>query len=130
NFNSQMFLEDEHIQQNSEYQRWAEGIHRGVARMEAVVSDILDVAKIDNRALELHMSPLNVRFLVQQVVQRLQRTAVGRHLSFTVGDLSHLPEIEADAEALEKLLQHLLVNAVKYTPDGGSIEVYGRLHQE
>lgn len=130
NFNSQMFLEDEHIQQNSEYQRWAEGIHRGVARMEAVVSDILDVAKIDNQALELHMSPLNVRFLVQQVVQRLQRTAVGRHLSFTVGDLSHLPEIEADAEALEKLLQHLLVNAVKYTPDGGSIEVYGRLHQE
>lgn len=129
NFNSQMFLEDDELGQNSVYRGWAEGIHRGVMRMEAVVENILDVAKIDSRSLELFPSPLNLRFLVQQVVQRIERSLDGRDLTFTVAEMNGLPEIEADAEAMEKMFYHLLVNAVKYTPDGGFIRVDGRVYR-
>ncbi len=126
NFNSQMFLEDPLIQQSREYSKWAEGIHRGVSRMEAVVENILDVAKIDSRSLDLFLSPLNLRFLIQQVVRRLERELDGRHLTFTVMEMDNLPEIEADAEAMEKLFLHILTNAIKYTPDGGFVKIDGR----
>lgn len=130
NFNSQMFLEDEEIQQNSLYKGWAEGIYRGVTRMEEVVENILDVAKIDSSSLDLFFSPLNIRFLLQQVVSRLERELEGRDLTFTLTKMPDLPEIEADAEAMEKLFQHILMNAVKFTPDGGFVKIDGRLHQE
>lgn len=129
NFNTQMFLEDERVHGNSDHQQWARGIQRGVIRMEEVVENILDVAKIDSRSLELFPSPLNLRFLLQQVMRRLEREMVGRQLTFTVTEMVDLPEVEADTEAIEKLFQHLLVNAVKYTPDGGFVKVDGRLYQ-
>jgi signal transduction histidine kinase len=130
NFNSQMFLDEPFIRQNSDYHKWAEGIHRGVSRMEAVVENILDVAKIDSRSLDLFLSPLNLRFLIQQVVRRLERELEGRQLTFTVAEMPGVPDVEADAEAMEKLFQHILGNAVKYTPDGGFVKVDGRaLHQ-
>jgi signal transduction histidine kinase len=97
-------------------------------RMEEVVENILDVAKIDSRSLDLFMSPLNMRFLIQQVVRRLEKEWVGRQLVITVADMPGLPEVEADAEAMEKLFTHLLMNAVKYTPDGGFVRVEGRLY--
>ncbi len=96
--------------------------------MEEVVENILDVAKIDSRSLDLFMSPLNMRFLIQQVVRRLEKEWAGRQLIITVADMPGLPEVEADAEAMEKLFTHLLMNAVKYTPDGGFIRVDGRAH--
>lgn len=129
NFNTQMILEEAHNEQNGEYLKWAEGIHRGVRRMEEVVENILDVAKIDSRSLDLFMSPLNMRFLVQQVVRRLEKEWAGRQLIITVADMPGLPEVEADAEAMEKLFTHLLMNAVKYTPDGGFIRVDGRAYK-
>ncbi|MCL4264660.1 MAG: GAF domain-containing sensor histidine kinase [Anaerolineae bacterium] len=129
NFNNQMILEEARGEQNGEYLKWAEGIHRGVQRMEEVVENILDVAKIDSRALDLFMSPLNMRFLVQQVVRRLEREWAGRQLVITVADMPGLPDVEADAEAMEKLFTHLLMNAVKYTPDGGFIRVDGRTYK-
>ncbi|MBX3057210.1 MAG: GAF domain-containing sensor histidine kinase [Anaerolineae bacterium] len=128
NFNSQMILEEARSEQHGNYLKWAEGIYRGVQRMEEVVENILDVAKIDSRSLDLFMSPLNMRFLVQQVVRRLEREWAGRQLVITVGEMPGLPDVEADAEAMEKLFTHLLMNAVKYTPDGGFIRVDGRAY--
>ncbi len=130
NFNSQMFLEDEDILANNLYRGWAEGIHRGVMRMEGVVENILDVAKIDSRSLELYPSPMNIRYLALQVVSQLKRELGNRELLITVSDMPDLPEIEADVEAMEKLFFQLLINAIKYTPDGGNIRIDGRLQQQ
>jgi signal transduction histidine kinase len=40
--------------------------------------------------------------------------------------MSHLPKIEADREALRKVFYHLIGNAIKYTPDGGTITILGK----
>ncbi|MCP4357798.1 MAG: GAF domain-containing protein [Chloroflexi bacterium] len=130
NFNSQMFLEDEVVQQNEEYMHWLKGINRGVMRMEAVVENILDVAKIDSRSLELYLSPVNMNFLLRQIVRKLEDTLGGRQLTFSVEKMANMPEVEADSEALEKLFYQILVNAIKYTPDGGFIRIDGRYHAQ
>jgi len=49
-----------------------------------------------------------------------------RRLTLTIKDTNDLPEVEADLDALRKVFYHLIVNAIKYTPDGGSITISGR----
>lgn len=126
NFNSQMFLEDETIRANSYYSKWAEGIHKGTARMQDVVNSMLDVAKIDSQSLEMYPSPTDIRFLIQQVAKKFNAAFAEREITFTLAPMPGLPEIEADVEGLQKLFHHLIANAIKYTPNGGRVEIYGR----
>ena len=126
NFNAQMFLDDEEIQANEFYSKWAEGIGRGAARMEEVVQSMLDVAKIDSSSLELYLAPLNLALLLRQVGNQFRRSLAERNISLEFADLKDLPEIEADVEALQKVFYQVLINAIKYTPDGGKIAVNGR----
>jgi signal transduction histidine kinase len=127
NFYAQMFLEDEQIQQNELFAKWAGGINQGVNRIEEVVGLMLDVAKIDSMSLDLYPGPLNLSFLLLSVRGKFKAALAERHISFVIEQIADLPEIEADVEAIEKVFYHLFVNAIKYTPDGGEIEVNGRL---
>lgn len=126
NLNAQMFMGDEEIRQSTQYARWAQGIDKGVVRMQEVVDRMLDVAKIDSQSLDLHPAPLNLPFLIRQVVNRFRGAAAERSLTLSLGPMADLPEVEADAEAMNKVFYHLIMNGIKYTPDGGSLRVDGR----
>jgi len=126
NFNNQILLDDEHIRSNDYYAKRVEGIHNGVMRMEAVVESMLDVAKIDTQALQLQLAPVNVPLLLRMIADQFRKPLAERRLTLTLGEMQGLPEVLADAEALQKVFHHLLVNAIKYTPDGGQIVVNGR----
>ncbi|MCP4418812.1 MAG: GAF domain-containing protein [Chloroflexi bacterium] len=127
NFNAQMLLDDEVIQANSYHRKWAASIERGTERMEEVVQSMLDVAKIDSSSLQLFLAPLDLVFLLRQVVTRFKGALAARNIALNYyADLNDLPEIEADVETLQKVLYQVLINAIKYTPDGGVIGVNGR----
>ncbi|MCP5100522.1 MAG: GAF domain-containing protein, partial [Chloroflexi bacterium] len=128
NFYAQMFIDDEDIQEDTQFTKWANGIYQGVNRMEEVVERMLDVAKIDSMSLNLYPGPLNLPFLLLSVRGKFKADLEARNLTFAIDKMADLPEIEADAEALEKVFYHLFVNGIKYTPDGGKIEVNGRSH--
>ena len=126
NFNAQMMLEDEGIQANETYQKWTQGIERGVARMEEVVQSMLDVAKIDSSSLDLYLAPVDLAFLLRQTAKRFKQSLAERTIVLDMDGLERLPEIEGDVEALQKVFYQVLVNAIKYTPDGGRVTVNGR----
>ncbi len=128
NFYAQMFIDDDEIQENQQHNKWANGIYEGSARMEEVVERMLDVAKIDSMSLDLYPAPINLSFFLRSMRSQFKSALAERKLTFEIADLSNLPQIEADSEALEKVFYHLFVNAIKYTPDGGQIMVNGRLH--
>jgi signal transduction histidine kinase len=88
---------------------------------------MLDVAKIDTRSLDLRPSPLKLPLLLRMLGSHFQTTLEKRNLSLTIDPMTDLPEIEADMEALQKVFYHLIENAIKFTPDGGRIEISGRL---
>jgi signal transduction histidine kinase len=123
---SQMLLSDPQIRASSYYQQLIAGIHSGAIRMQSVVESMLDVAKIDSRALQLLPEPLFVPALIHQIVyEQLVEPLAERQLELVVQDMSRLPAIEADPEALHKVFYHLITNAIKYTPDGGTITISG-----
>lgn len=126
NLNAQMFLDEEMILADKTYMGWVEGIDKGVTRMREVVETMLDVARIDNQALKLHLTPVALPQFIQQVANQFRDSLVARQLTLTVTPMPDLAAVAADAEALAKVFHHLLVNAIKYTPDGGEIVINGR----
>ncbi len=126
--NNQILMYDEGIQQNDDYLLRVENIHNGATRIEGVVGSMLDVAKIDSRGLNLRLETVDLSILVRMVGQHFRKALAERQIELQFEGLKALPEIKADSEGLEKVFYQLLVNAIKYTPDGGRVTIsgYGR----
>ena len=130
NVYNEMLGHDEFVMENEPYRKWTEKISRGTHRLNEIVDRMNDVAMIDNESLSLYFAPVNVQFLLNAIQSYIKPDLAKRQIDLFFHGLADLPEIEADTEALEKVLLHLLTNAIKYTPDGGTIKVDGRYHQK
>jgi signal transduction histidine kinase len=124
---SQILLNDPEIADHTYRAQLVRGMQGGAKRLQVIIDDMLDMARIDNRALDIHPEPLFVAVLLKSIRLSLQEVLQGRQLTLTLDDsLDRLPLVEADINGARKVFYHLMVNAVKYTPDGGEIRVWGR----
>jgi signal transduction histidine kinase len=105
-----------------EAQTYAAHLQEGVARMRGLIDTLLDALRVDQATLTLRPTPVALQPLVAELVRGLDLN--GRDLTLRVG-LEALPPVPADRALLRKALYHLVVNAVKYTPDGEQITVEG-----
>lgn len=96
-------------------------------RLNQVVDDILNVFLIEANKLELNLGPVPLHSLVQNVVRNIRNLDPGRQLTFEFEGLGTLPLIMGDAQRLFQAFWHVVSNAVKYTPDGGTIRIAGRV---
>jgi signal transduction histidine kinase len=123
---SQMLLDDPQWNKNPHYAAALGGIYSGAQRLHEVVDSMLDMAKIDNRDLQLDRQPAALAALIEGVYNELKAALSERRQTFESQDLDVLPAVEADQDTLRKVFYHLISNAIKYTPDGGRITVKGR----
>ncbi|MBN2393855.1 MAG: GAF domain-containing sensor histidine kinase [Anaerolineae bacterium] len=122
---SQMLLKAPEIKGDPDYMEMMIGISEGAMRLNDLVNSMIDVAKIDSHILELYFFPLSLVDLLGELLRRLRNVFQERNLTLCISDAWRLPLIEGDPDALKKTFYHLLVNAIKYTPDGGTIIVTG-----
>lgn len=123
---SQMLMDDPNLSSNPYYSKIMRGMHNGAQRLNEIVEGMLDLAKIDTQALSLDPQPVSLTELIQSLQEHLQPAINERRQQLNTGNLAELPPVEADRSALVKVFRHLLVNAIKYTPDGGRISLNGR----
>ncbi|MFN8454378.1 MAG: GAF domain-containing protein [Anaerolineae bacterium] len=123
---SKMLLNDVAIKESAYRAELVSGIHSGAVRLHEIVNSMLDITKIDQRLLELYPEPLAIDAVIQLVVQNLAEPLAERRQTLTMADMSDLPLLMADPEAMQKVFYHLIINAIKYTPDGGRITIAGR----
>lgn len=105
-----------------------DGIVRGMERMQEVVNNMLDVIRIENQVLEMHKETLSLRNLFERIRFHFEKALGERHLSLEFEGLEGLPMIQADPDLMYKVFFQLVINAIKYTPDGGKITVSGRVN--
>lgn len=104
------------------------GINVGIRRLHQIIDDLIDVSKIDNDLLSLRMQPMCLGQLFRVLCSALQPIVEERQLQLEVREFPGSDMwIYADEERLYQSFRNLLENAVKYTPDGGSITVDGRV---
>ncbi len=98
-------------------------IDRQLKHMTRLVDDLLDVGRLTTGKIKLRKELLRVREVVSHSVETARPLIEARHHSLGIelpGDPVH---VNGDATRLSQILQNLLLNAAKYTPDGGRIEV-------
>lgn len=84
-----------------------------------LISDILDLSKVEAGKLKIETSIVELRSLVQNILNLIQPLADQKNLQFTVSLTSSAPEsIETDRSRLDQILRNLLSNAVKFTENG------------
>lgn len=102
-----------------------ERVLEGTARLHEVINSMLDVSKIDNQTLRMHLAPTWLNMVLRRVQGELKFALSERKISLTFSNLENLPYIQADSDLLYKVFYHLIVNAIKFTPDGGAVIVTG-----
>jgi two-component system phosphate regulon sensor histidine kinase PhoR len=98
-------------------------IVRHTERLEHMLADLLTLAEIEARRRPLELGPLDLVSLVRDLVRQLQPRLEAKRLRFDLVADDPPPQAWADASALEHVLLNLLDNAIKYTEEGGRIEV-------
>lgn len=127
---SQMLMQNPTISKDPVLSQLVDGIYSGADRLHEIVNSMLDVIKIDSRALELNPEPMAIGLLVRNVAGNFKNALRNREIDLHIADLSGLPPVSADQLALQKVFYHLLSNAIKYTPNGGSIDIRGTNYPE
>lgn len=100
-------------------------LDRNVARIERLVRDILDSARLQAARLGLEKKPIDLSQLVDEAVQGAREQARLAGLQIEASHLPHLP-VTADPSRLAQVLDNLLGNALKFTPRGGKIKIEAR----
>lgn len=97
-------------------------IKQGCKRLESLINDILKTAKLESGKMEIEKHKLNLSPLVKNAVKSLRGIAKSRNLSINLEINKNLP-IRAESSKILEVLENLLLNAIKYTPPNGNIEV-------
>ena len=114
------------VKNNPEAGDLVKGIINGEKRLLDVVNSMMDVSKIDNQVLTVRKSTINLPVALKIQRAEFETALRERQLQLVLEDMDQLPAIEADTELITKLFRQLIGNAIKYTPDGGTITVSGR----
>ena len=109
--------------------KYTNGILDGTSRIVDIIDNMLDVSRIDTNQLEAMSVPTEIEPIIEKVQKTFQPSFEERNIDFTAQGFTDLPEIKGDKDLLYKMFSHVIGNAIKYTPDGGKIDVSGRTVQ-
>ncbi len=105
---------------------YVEGIMEAGQELLNSMNDILDLARLEAGRMEVRLQQVAVPEVVDALVRRVLPRIQMSGLSLEV-NMPDLPPVEADRAKTERVLFNILDNAIKFTPAGGKIQVYGRL---
>jgi signal transduction histidine kinase len=103
--------------------RMREVIDRQVRHLTRLVDDLLEISRITRGKISLKNEPLDLGSLVRRAVEANEPAHADRKLDITVRVPPEPVSVNGDAVRLTQVVGNLVSNAVKYTPDGGRIEV-------
>lgn len=126
-----MLKSDANIQNNSMLTQAVDGVLRGTNRLHQVVDSMLDVVRLDNQVITPHIEAVNMGLILRLIIKDYVDDLANRNLTLTLDEgIKQIPPISADPELLKKALDHVIVNALKFTPDGGSIQISAKLVED
>jgi two-component system cell cycle sensor histidine kinase PleC len=105
------------------YREYANDIHSSGAHLLSLINDLLDVAKIEAGRMEIAPHPLDPHHAFDVALKLIGAKAREKHQQLTVSIAPDAPPLYADERALKQMLINVVSNSVKFTPEGGTIEV-------
>jgi two-component system phosphate regulon sensor histidine kinase PhoR len=105
-------------------------IHENSDRLVNLINDLLDLAKIESGKMNMVFMPVELGPIVDRCLGVLEKTTVKKSLKISTEIPTSLPKVKGDESRLAQVVLNLLDNAVKYTPEGGSVVVRAAVQQK
>jgi len=96
-------------------------IRHNAERLARLTEDLLTLSRVEQKRQKLEFEPHNVAGLLEDAMELVRPIAAKRSIRLTIEPAAGTPEVWCDGEAVSQILSNLLDNAIKYTPEGGSI---------
>ena len=94
-------------------------------RMTKIIEDLLTLSQLDvNASYERPSDDINIRSMLEGLVERLSLSAKKKNQELTYTPTNDIPMITGDRDGLERVFTNIITNALKYTPSGGSINIF------
>lgn len=116
--------------------KYLEEAHESSKHLGNLFKDLLDVTKLDDKKVKVHLVPVEVVDLVRKIVDGHVPTMGQKHLKYTFGSatgmntseggghlMTQVAYSQVDVDFFREIIENLVENAIKYTPDGGAIWV-------
>lgn len=103
-----------------------DGIIRGTDRIHEVVNMMLDLTRIGSETWKVTPVEVPLTKIIDELLHGFEKATTERHIHLTVQHAGGTPDIQGDPDLIQKALYQLIVNAIKYTPDGGKILITTR----
>ena len=106
---------------NEDLQRHLGRIDQRVQNMLLLINELMALAKSQSRQQHREFGSVDLKAITNRIHQTFQKKTAEKKLLFTVTVPEDLPKINGDEEMVEQMLENLVSNAIKYTPEGGRI---------
>ena len=110
--------------------RFLQIIERNAERLRELVEDLLDLSRIESQKYNLSFTALDLETVTSHVLGLFRERAEKKQIKLSAELSAKLPEVFADAKALDHVLTNLVDNAVKYCPSGTTVSVRAREEAE
>lgn len=108
--------------------RWLKTIDTSGQHLLALINDVLDWSRLSSGHIALDLEPLDLTELWELVFPLILPLASPRRIDVRYTETPGLPRVQGDRRRLARMMVNLLTNAVKFTPDGGAVALWGTYH--
>ena len=99
-------------------------IHQEADRLNRLVNDLQELSRVEAGAYEMDVHAVELPVLVKTVVKRLGPQFEDKSVKLTIDLPADLPQVQADDDRIIQVLTNLVSNALRYTPEGGQVNMY------
>ena len=116
-------MRDEDLTQ-AQTREYAADINTDARRLARLIADMLDLDRMESGRMTLNSEPIDLNRIVADTAGQLRLSAANHPIELDLDPL--LPELMGDADRLSQVVTNLVSNAIKYSPDGGTVELRTR----
>ena len=119
-----MLEADPAVQATPSLMKVVNGVSLGTNRLHLIVSSMLDAVRLEHQIVMPHLESVALGPILRLIQKDYADDLTARNLTLNLDEgLKDLPLLSADPQLLQKALDQVIVNAIKFTPDGGTISV-------
>jgi signal transduction histidine kinase len=126
----EMLCESASLEKDRDLADGIEAIRGSATSLTQLISDLLDLSRIQRGVLRLNRDLLDINLVVSSAARNLRPSALARKLELHLELADKLPPTIADAQRIHQILWNLLSNAIKFTPAGGHVFVRTRFVED
>ncbi|GBD94968.1 alkaline phosphatase synthesis sensor protein PhoR [bacterium BMS3Abin05] len=115
---------DEDAFSEKEKEEFKHVIRNALDDMERIVLDMFDIVKAESRELVPQKTLFDLNKMIQEILLEIRFDLQDRKLNIEFQPADKIPEIAADRFQMRRVVQELLSNAIRFTPDGGTITIH------